>query len=76
MTSKHVILNTDKFSFVYVGDTEKRLYYCTPSYENGYVIIMWLGKNGIPEAIIEPINLMFSMINSGRIKVIELIKID
>ena len=75
MNSKHVVLNSDKFSFVYADDRDKRLYYCTPSHENGYVIVMWLDKNGMPEALPEPITLMFNMINSGRIKVIELIKI-
>lgn len=70
MNDKHVVLNYDKFSFTYKGD--KTLYYCTPSYEKGYVLVLWLDRNGIPEGLPEPITLMFNQINSGRIKVIGL----
>ncbi len=73
MNNKHVVLNSDKFSFKY-NDSDQ-LYYCTPSYEQGYVIVIWIGKDGLPEAGPEPITRMFRILNSGQIKVIELLKV-
>ena len=72
MNKIHVVLNYDKFQFHYSND--KQVYYCTPSFEEGFVIVLWIGRDGLPEALPEKTIEIFKHINRGFIKVDRIIK--
>jgi hypothetical protein len=72
MNNKHVILGTSEFSFRYTAKPHT-LYFCSPSYEDGYELVMWIKRDGTPNGLPEPTENLFKMLHKGIIYVVDIL---